>query len=101
MTIDAIEESCLQRKDKISDLDERQKASALKYEGRSFAMDGQDFEVAKGSKKNFDDLPRNFDHSMLQLQAIDQYLRDFRMVVDKRNAKIADEESEHLRNLAR
>lgn len=64
-------------------------------------MDGQDFEVAKGSKKNFDDLPRNFDHSMLQLQAIDQYLRDFRMIVDKRNAELAYQESEAQRNLAR
>ena len=65
MTIDAIEESCLTRKDKISDLDVRQKQSTLKYEGKLFITDGAKIEVGKGGKKNFDDLPKNFDMSML------------------------------------
>jgi hypothetical protein len=38
---------------------------------------------------------------MLQLQAIDQYLRDFRSIVDKRNAELAYREFEEQKQLAR
>jgi hypothetical protein len=39
MTIDAIADSCLERKDKITDLGTKQKHSSLKYEGKDFALE--------------------------------------------------------------
>lgn len=41
MTVDAIEESLLDRKKKLTHMPEQQTKSALKYEGKHFALDGQ------------------------------------------------------------
>jgi hypothetical protein len=81
MTVDAIEESLLNRKKKLTHMPEQMTKSALKYEGWHFALDGQAVAPLRGNKKTFDDLPKTFDMAMLQLDACNHYLLDFTKII--------------------